>query len=354
MSEASGTPRAPILTMSGVTEKLQEMIVRECGAGRRIVNFGAMEEGHAGQTFGFDVVGSTEHLLGRYVLKVAPIGVARRGNTDVYRQAPLLRALKSVGLPVPDVPWASPDEEQLGTPFIVMERMPGRMFLVWGPHESFSREAGALRAIWLQSARLLARLHGVDWTTCLSEWEAPRPLAEEFERWPLVLRHAQDPDWLAGGTELGALLASAMPDGAPIGVVHGDFQPGNILHVNGEAGGLIDWELASIGSQGLDLGWLLMMSDPRAWHEDWRPLAGVPAEDLIAAYREAGGPAYHDLAWHQALAHYRLGSIACLNVKLHRTGKRVDALWERFAPSIPYLFARGAELARQSSQGTRP
>ena len=34
--------------------------------------------------------------VGSYVLKMAPVGVARRGNTDVYRQAPLLRALKTM------------------------------------------------------------------------------------------------------------------------------------------------------------------------------------------------------------------------------------------------------------------
>ena len=97
-----------------------------------------------------------------------------------------------------------------------------------------------------------------------------------------------------------------------------------------------------------------MMSDPLAWREDWRPVAGVSAQDLIDAYRQAGGPAFHDVAWYQALAHYRLGSIACLNVKLHRTGKRVDPLWERFAPSISTLFARGAELVQGVSRGSRP
>jgi hypothetical protein len=69
------------------------------------------------------------------------------------------------------------------------------------------------------------------------------------------------------------------------------------------------------------------------------------AEEIVGAYRAAGGPAWRHLEWHQALAHYRLGSIACLNVKLHRTGKRVDPLWERFAPSISSLFGRGLELA---------
>ena len=348
----SNSPNDPLTDKPGTASlagRLQRLMESERGARARVTNFGSMEDGHAGLTFGFDLIDSGGAPLGSYVLKTAPIGVTRRGNTDVFRQAPLMRALRQSGLPVPEVPWASPDEDQLGTPFLVMERMPGRVFLVWEPHGSFSRDPTELRKIWLQAAQLLARVHRVDWRQALPDWEKPQPLQEELDRWKNVLRHAQDPDWLAAGTELGALLASRMPDEAPVGVIHGDFQPGNILYENGQAGGLIDWELASIGAQGLDLGWVLMMSDDQAWHPSWQPVAPVTAQDLIEAYREAGGPAYLNVEWYQALAHYRLGSIACLNVKLHRTGKRQDALWERFAPSIPRLFARGLELAGRAA-----
>ena len=332
-----------------LVERLGRLIERECGVGSRVANLATMEDGHAGLTFGFDVLGVAGQKLGSYVLKLAPLGVARRGNTDVYRQAPLLRALNAAGLPVPAVPWASPDGGVLGTPFIVMERLPGRVFLVWEPHGSFLRDPVRARHVWLQAAEVLARLHKVEWRAALPHWEKPRPLTEEIDFWTPLLRHAQELEWLAAGTELRTLLATHVPDGRPVGIVHGDFQPGNILYVDGQAEGLIDWELASIGSQGLDVGWLLMMSDGKAWHPAWQPVAPVSREDLIEAYREAGGPARSRLEWYQALASYRLGAIACLNVKLHRTGKRTDILWERFAPSISSLFARGIELARYAA-----
>ncbi len=325
------------------------MVQSERGADARVIDFGVMEDGHAGLTFGFDVVRADGAPVGSYVLKMAPAGVVRRGNTDVYRQVPLLRALKQCGLPVPEIPWASPDEDQLGTPFLVMERLPGRVFVVWEPHASFSRDPAHVREIWLQAAALLARVHLIDWPLALRDWEKPRALPEELDRWTKLLRHAEDPDWHAAGTRLGALLGQRMPDDAPVGLVHGDFQPGNILYEDGRAGGLIDWELASIGAQGLDLGWMLMMIDAHAWHPDWRPVAPISAADLIGSYRRSGGPAFLNLEWYQALAHYRLGSIACLNVKLHRTGKRPDALWERFAPSISFLFARGIALAERAT-----
>src|ERR1700693_6148076 len=124
MSAAVDTSHAEVRQDNGLAGRLGRLIETECGAGSRVANFGAMEDGHAGQTFGFDVIGGAGQPLGSYVLKLAPVGVTRRGNTDVYRQAPLLRGLKQAGLPVPEIPWASPDEDQLGTPFLVMERMP--------------------------------------------------------------------------------------------------------------------------------------------------------------------------------------------------------------------------------------
>jgi aminoglycoside phosphotransferase (APT) family kinase protein len=329
--------------------RLGRLIASECGTGSRIANLGPMQDGHAGLTFGFDVSGTGGKSLGSYVLKLAPVGVTRRGNTDVYRQAPLLRALNAAGMPVPAVPWASPDEDALGTPYIVMERLPGRVFLVWEPHASFPRDSGPLRDVWLQAARMLARLHRVDWQGALPDWERPRPLRAELDFWTPLLRHAPDPRWLTGGSELRSLLAADVPNGQPIGIVHGDFQPGNILYVDGRAKTLIDWELASIGSQGLDLGWLLMMSDGEAWDPGWRPVAPLSRDDLVDAYCEAGGPALRNIDWYQALAHFRGGAIACLNVKLHRSGKRKDDLWERFATSVPTLFARGIELARRAA-----
>ena len=335
--------------LDSLAQHLDLLVAAECGGDFRAAHLAVMEDGHAGLTFGFDVCSAAGVLRGSYVLKLAPAGVVRRGNTDVFRQASLLRALKSAGLPVPGVPWAAPDEAALGSPFIVMEKLPGRVFVGWEPHASFGRDPQRIRPLWLEAATLLAQFHRLDWQRLLPDWEAPRPLAEELARWAPVLRHAQDPDWLAAGTALGARLTATMPDEHPVGLAHGDFQPGNILYTEGKAVGVIDWELSSIGAQGLDLGWLLMMADGTGWDPVWRPLAPVTRKQLVDTYRTAGGPALAHTDWYQALAHYRMGAIACLNVKLHRSGKRVDALWERFAPSVSRLFARGAELAEHAA-----
>ena len=341
------------IEVSELAQRLGELVRADRGPGAQVHRLRVMEDGHAGLTFGFELqpqVGASES----YILKLAPLGVPRRGSTDVFRQAPLLRALHAAGLPAPAIAWASADEALLGTPFIVMERLPGRVFVPWEPADSFATDEAFVRTVWIQAIHALARFHQLDWRQVLAEWEAPYTLASELERWSSLLRHSPDPAWLEAGQQVHRALVQTRPPEAPIGLVHGDYQPGNVLYdEQGLLRGVIDWDLAGIGAQGIDVGWLLMMIDPAAWVEGWRPVAPISRDELLLTYRNAGGTALEHLEWFQAFAQFRLGAIACLNLKLHRNGRRPDPLWERFAPAVSSLFARALQLLADASHRNR-
>lgn len=336
------------VSVNDLGPKLDSLMRATKGAAARVQHLRVMEDGHAGLTFGFSLIEQPDAVSKDYILKLAPVGVPRRGSTDVYRQAHLLGALHTAGLPVPAIAWASQDESLLGTPFIVMERLAGRTFVIWEPSDSFDTSPEAVHALWIQAIRALAGFHKLDWTRSLPEWEAPYTLASELVRWNSLLRHAPEPAWLEAGQRLHAALSRDVPPEAPVGLVHGDFQPGNVLYHEGRLTGVIDWDLAGIGAQGIDVGWLLMMIDQAAWADGWKPLAPIGRDELLSTYREAGGTAHERLEWFQAFAQFRLGAIACLNVKLNRNGRRPDELWERFAPSISTLFSRAEQLLAAS------
>jgi len=322
------------------------------GAGSAVEGLRVMEAGHAGLTFGFDLV---DHAAGRrrgLVLKLAPPGVRRSGNTDVYKQAPLLRALAAAGLAVPDVPYADAGEGWFGTPFIMMERLRGLPFFVWQPDPSFDLSPAAVRPLYEQTIDAMAALHRFDWQRHLPGWEAPRELDAEVERWDPVLAKSPRPDWIERGRAVRERLLSTRPDGAPIGLVHGDCQPGNALFDHGRLTGLIDWELASIGSRRIDAGWLMMLADPASWPDDWRPCCPMTPAEVAARYAQAMGEPCDDLPWYQAYAGYRLGAISCLNVYLHRSGRRPDATWERFAFAIEPMFRRAAAILERLPDST--
>ena len=275
----------------------------------------------------------------------------RSGGTDVFRQAKLLRALHAAGYPTSDVPWACPDDEPLGAPFIVMERLPGRTFIVWQPAAALLRAPRTLPALWIETARAMGRLHAFDWQGLLPDWERPTTVAAELDRWSNLLRHTQDARSLELAQALAAALRATMPAPSTVGLVHGDFQPGNVLFDRGRLTGVIDWDLAAVGPPGIDVGWLLMMADPEAWAEGWRPFAPAARSDLLSAYWSADGVVERaHLDWFQAFAQFRLGAITGLNLKLHRNGRRPDPIWEKFAPSVPVMLRRGKDLLGGSRQ----
>lgn len=302
-------------------------------------------DGHAGLTFLFAVRRrASGEVAGRYVLKVPPAGVARRGNTDVYRQAPLLRALHAADLPVPRVPFASEDESIFGVPYIVMERLPGRTFFMWDPHPSYVREPSAVEPLWRQAVEALPGFHLFDWQTRLAGWQAPEPLHEQVTRWRRIYQQSPEPRWITQAEEVERLLLASLPEGSPIGLYHGDYQPGNILYEDGQLTGVIDWEISGIGDVLLDAGWLMMAADQHNWVEGWRSICPPPVEEIRDIYESGMGQRFAAIPWYQAFAGYRLGSIGCLNVKLHRKGQRHDPIWESIGLCLSSMFERAREI----------
>jgi len=339
------------MKLDEVAAHLGRFVPARYGSSAAVEGLKVMEVGHAGLTFGFRVVErSSARELARLVLKLSPPGVRRAGNTDVFRQAPLLRALHAAGLPVPDVPWSGDDETWFGTPFVMMQWLAGAPFFVWQPAEQFDRSPQAVALLWQQCIDALVHLHRFDWQRHLPAWERPTVLHDEITRWDRILAKAPDPAWLAAGQRVRDALLERMPPSPSAGLVHGDYQPGNVLYESGRLTGIIDWELASIGSSLLDVGWLMMLADPHSWQPDWRPLCPLTPQAIALRY----GADPQAMAWWQALAGYRLGAIACLNVHLHRGGRRPDAVWERFALAIPVMFARAATLLRGADALPKP
>jgi aminoglycoside phosphotransferase (APT) family kinase protein len=339
------------MKLDEVAAHLDRFVPAHYGSSAKVDALQVMEAGHAGLTFGFHVVERSDaRVLARLVLKLSPPGVRRAGNTDVFRQAPLLRALHAAALPVPDVPWSGDDEAWFGTPFVMMQWLAGAPFFVWQPDAQFDRSPQAVALLWQQCIDALVHLHRFDWQRHLPAWERPTALHDEITRWDRILNKAPEPAWLAAGQHVREALLERMPPSPSPALVHGDYQPGNMLYEGGLLTGIIDWELASIGSPLLDVGWLMMLADPHSWQPDWRPLCPLTPQAIAERY----GAEPQAMAWWQALAGYRLGAIACLNVHLHRSGRRPDAVWERFALAIPVMFARAATLLRDANALCNP
>ena len=351
-----------------LTQQLQAFCLSQYGPDASVPQVEAMP-GHAVLSFGFSVMhekdGQPAHES--LVMRLPPKGVRQSGNTDVLRQAPLLRALKKNGVPVPEVRWAGDDLRWFEVPYLMVERLPGRTFHVWEPDVSFNRDAEAVALLYRQGVQALVQVHRLDWKTELAGWEAPRSLEQEIRFWDPILAKAAEPEWITWGEEVRTLLLTHQPADPPIGLFHGDYQGTNLLFDKkrkpvlprpADAGqvsslqpageqlvALLDWEISGISGHLLDLGWLLVFIDPESWDAERRPIPSIPPiDELVALYEEGMQRPVPDINWYRALAGYRFGAISCFNVMLHRRGKRHDPEWDLIAPSVKTLFGRAKEL----------
>ena len=297
--------------------------------------------GHAGISFGFDV--SSSEGSDRLVVRVAPPGVRRVGPADVLHQVPVLQAANATGVPVPAVRWWSDDERWFGSPYFVVERLPGASLDSWEP---LPGDTSGVGRIFEEAVDALAAIHRIDWRERLPNWSVPRSLEAEIRAWEPILRKGRNDTWAALGLGLRDQLLQTMPAEPEPTVIHGDYYSNNWVCDGDRLLGVVDWEIAGIGPPLLDVGWLMMVYDPACWgptRRAWMTWGPSPAE-IADAYQAAVGRTSSALAWYQALACWRFGSITAMNVHLDRTGKRPDETWALIGEAFETLMERGREL----------
>lgn len=300
--------------------------------------------GHAGLSFGFEV--HSGDALEKLVIRLAPPGVRRRGNTDVLRQVPLLEAMDAAGIPVAAVIWHSPDESWFDTDAYIQR------FLDGAPFDMANREGEKLpesesRPYLRSAAQVLAAIHSMDWRAELADWEPLKLPEQDIEFWRTLQPKMAEPHWPDAANALADALIASKPAEYPIGVFHGDFHTNNILfRDDASVSGVVDWEISGIGSQTLDIAWLSMMTDPACWAQNKVDTMRVSVDPkwLLGQYQQALGREVRDAAWHKAYACYRFGVITGFNLYLHRSGKRDDPHWEDAGHSTIPLFDRGQYL----------
>ncbi|MGU3502144.1 phosphotransferase family protein [Mycobacterium sp. C31M] len=279
----------------------------------------------------------TFHLhsaAGEFVLRKKPPGVLLPRAHDVGREYRVMSALADSEVPVPRMRLMCTDESVLGTPFFVMDHVPGRIF----PDRVLRDGSPAERAaVYHDLARALARLHNVDWRAAgLSDFGRPDGyLARQVALWTRTWETVKVEE-CAEMDRLAAWLPAHLPATDEACIAHGDYRLGNVLLHPTEPRivAVLDWELATIGHPLADLGYAAM-----TYHlpGDDDPLMGVAGEDLtgtgipdeatfVADYcREAGRAEPDNLVIFVVFSMFRLASIVAGVWRRGLDGNAADA-----------------------------
>lgn len=255
------------------------------------------------------------------VVRLPPSGPGLFPDYDLGRQAAAMEALRQEStVPVPTVLWYEDDTSVLGRPFIVMDRVPGRIpsdnpgyhFAGW----LHDLDAEGQRVIFENSVEVLAAIHRVDWRRAGLESSLREGLDAELDYWDHYLDWATDSHGDGAGRGRAAIVDAALrwcvehrPVESPSALVWGDTRLGNIVYDDdGAVRAVLDWEMATLGPPELDLGWYLFIE--RTALQFAPQLAGFPGRaDTIAAYERALGRSVVDIDWYELWGGVRSAAI---------------------------------------------
>lgn len=328
-------------------ERAAEWVRNEYGPQATIAEFGPMP-GNSGLSFGFGICAADGTLLDQVVVRLAPPGVKRSGNTDVLRQVPLLTTLERTDVPIAPLTWfAAESDSPFGTDTIVQRRMPGRSLSMF--HRAAAPAGGRKSTEELidKAVGALVKVHQVDAEGLTGQWDELVPVEKDLAYWFRLIEKVDDPQLLDLGTRLRSAIVELQPTDDRQGIYHGDYQTNNVLFDDdGEVSAIVDWEIAGIGYVGLDVGWMSMMLDPTFWGAEHREKMQIQVDPpaIRESYEKYAGEPLPHFDWYRAYSGYRFGAIAAYNLRLHRTGRRPDPVYEVMATSIPQLFNRGLEV----------
>ena len=299
--------------------------------------------GHAGFSYGFNV--TSQGNTSKWYIRLPPPNVNWLGTADVMRQVAVLRALDETDVPHCSVQWSGDDLEWFGCPFFIVPYLDGDVLKFGSGEWGSSLNDEQVADLGRQVMSSLADIHRVplDKVPYLGD---PVPFDRDVERWDRFYERAADPHLLAQVPDCRKRLIETIPNEAPVGVFHGDFQTSNLFcSLNGNLLAVIDWELTGIGATLNDVGWICTFSDSKAWASDrGSRLMFLDPQTLSDLYVEAFGKSLPDILWFRALAAYKFAIITGFNLSLHRRGKRPDPSWEQTALSMHPLINRALEL----------
>jgi aminoglycoside phosphotransferase (APT) family kinase protein len=249
------------------------------------------------------------------VLRKQPASTLLPSAHAVDREFRVMQALAQTTVPVPKMVLFHAERDVVGTPFYLMERLPGRVFSECALPGMEPQER---RAIYMGMAESMAALHKVDWAAIgLFDYGRhgsyfSRQLARWTRQWEMSKTREDHHIEL-----LIRWLGDNLPDEAETRISHGDFRLGNLMYHPTEPRvvGILDWELSTLGHPLADVAFNCMA---------WRTLPqeyggikgldlealGIPTEDVyLKHYLQCSGRKDSVTAFHFAFALFRMAVI---------------------------------------------
>lgn len=285
------------------------------------------------------------------VMRRPPLGHVLATAHDMTREHRVMAALADTAVPVPQMYAACTDTDVMGAPFYVMERVAGTPYRTADELDLLGPQR--VRAIADGVTDTLVDLHAVNPEQVgLGDFGKPEGYLErQVHRWRRQMQASRSRD-LAGEEELHQALAAAIPESSGATIVHGDFRMDNTLIDEADrVSAVLDWEMATLGDPLADVALMLVyqaLADvaPQAVSTVSRAKGHPSRDEIVHRYSERSGRDVSHLAFHEALAYYKLAAILEGIYFRYQRGQTVGAGFEDIGASTEPLIAAGLAVIR--------
>ncbi|QZT58623.1 phosphotransferase family protein [Mycolicibacterium austroafricanum] len=277
--------------------------------------------GLSNETVLFDVEWDGGRHSQPMVARVAPAGPGVFPSYDLNKEATVLRALGGhTAVAVPRVHFFEHSPTVFGAPFIVMERVAGQVpsddppFTAGGWVLDLSSDERA--AMWDNAISTIAQIHNADWRGLGLEALDPAPGGDNLTAHIGYWRNFFD--WAAEG-EANPTIEHALdwlernrPAEAGRKVLNwGDARVGNIIFSDsGQVAAVLDWEMVTVASPELDLGWWFFLERHHTEGIGLPMPTGFPDRaQTVARYQELTGHRVENLDYYEVFAGARLSIV---------------------------------------------
>ncbi|MEU3090302.1 flavin reductase [Streptomyces massasporeus] len=249
------------------------------------------------------------------VLRVAPTRHQVHPDSRFATQVRLQRILAAeTDLPVPSVLWHEEDPSVLGAPFMIMEKVDGK---VPADVPSYHRSGWVADlappqrgALWLAGLDVLARLHALDTEPLGLDFLSagdPRPyLDRQLDHYDTHFTFYAPHGPPAARRALAWLRNHRPPETGPVRLLWGDARLGNLIFQNLSPTAVLDWDMAETGPPESDVAWFLHLDRHLSEGIGVPRLTGMPGRtETVRRYERLTGTRLRHMEYHEVFAAFR-------------------------------------------------
>ena len=293
-----------------------------------------------------------------YILRKPPFGAAIKSAHDMSREFKVLSLLHDHYSKIPRPIMLCEDAEIIGAPFYIMERVVG-VILRPSSIKEIHLPPTEMRKISESVVDNLVVLHSLDiQKTGLVELGKPEGYVQrQVEGWTKRYRAAQT-DKIDEMESLSQWLMQHQPkDSAPT-LLHNDYKYDNlVLNENNLSDiiGVLDWEMATVGDPGMDLGASLAYwaeeTDPdlaKVFNISWLP-GNLTRKEVLERYSVKSGRVINNPVFYYVFGLFKNAVIAQQIYARWKQGHSKDPRFGKLIDVIRHLSYRGARAVEGDS-----